>query len=79
LRELEFACDNFYLVSDVLPFNSLLQMHAFLIELVENFVFTLPPGGIDIQRVPALLMIPMVRGKMHEGTQMPLCVSLVDE
>jgi hypothetical protein len=54
-------------------------MHSFLIELIENFEFTLPPGGIDIQRVPAFQMLPMVRGKLDEGSQMPLCVSLVEE
>jgi hypothetical protein len=67
------------LVSDVLSFNSVLEMHSFLIELIENFEFTLPPGGIDIQRVPAFQMLPMVRGKLDEGSQMPLCVSLVEE
>jgi hypothetical protein len=49
-------------------------MQALLTELIENFEFVSP--GLEIQRLPAGLMVPMVRGKMSEGTQMPLQVSL---
>lgn len=47
-----------------------------LMELVEKFEFRLVEG-VDIMRVPAGAMIPMVRGRMHEGSQMPLHISTV--
>lgn len=50
-------------------------MQAILTELIENFEF-ISPSGVEIQRLPAGLMVPMVKGKMSEGTQMPLRVSL---
>jgi hypothetical protein len=54
---------------------SLLEMQAILVELIENFEFH-EDEKATIQRVPSGLMIPMVNGRMHEGTQLPLKVSL---
>lgn len=52
-------------------------MQAILTELIETFEFAKPKQGLDIMRVPAGIMVPMIRGKMHEGVQMPLQVSVV--
>jgi hypothetical protein len=64
--------------TDFSSFNSILQIHTLLIELIQNFQFD-RPSGVEIQRVPAGMMVSMVRGKIHEGSQMPLSVSLVEE
>ena len=53
-----------------------MEMQAILVELIEKFEFQ-PVEGVDIMRVPAGAMIPMVRGKMQEGSQMPLYISAV--
>lgn len=47
-----------------------------LVELVENFEYRFPEGA-EIVRLNAGLMAPMVEGKMHEGVQMPLEVSVI--
>ncbi|OJA10246.1 hypothetical protein AZE42_07830, partial [Rhizopogon vesiculosus] len=51
--------------------NLVLQMQAFLVELIENFEYRLPEG-VDIVPLHAGFMIPMIAGKVHEGIQMPL-------
>lgn len=51
-------------------------MQAVLVELVENFEYRFPEGA-EIVRLNAGLMAPMVEGKMHEGVQMPLEVSVI--
>ncbi|KAJ8509305.1 hypothetical protein ONZ45_g8509 [Pleurotus djamor] len=50
---------------------ALLELQALLIELIENFEFRMPKD-VEILRMPAGVMVPMVKGRMHEGTQMPL-------
>ncbi|KAI0715284.1 cytochrome P450 [Earliella scabrosa] len=55
---------------------SLIEMQVLVSELVERFEFSLPKDDVyEIQRVPAGLMIPLVRGKWHLGSIIPLCVS----
>jgi len=55
---------------------AVLEMQAVLVELVENFEYRFPEG-VEIIRLNAGLMAPMVEGKMHEGVQMPLHVSVI--
>lgn len=57
--------------------DSLIELQAILVEMIENFEFSLPKG-VEILRLPAGIMIPMVKGRMHEGTQMPLNLTLVE-
>lgn len=57
---------------------SVLEAQSLLATLIETFEFSIPEDQPEIQRVPAGLMVPMVRGRMHGGTQMPLRVTLVD-
>ncbi|KAG2147652.1 cytochrome P450 [Suillus clintonianus] len=54
----------------------LLEMQAVLVELVENFEYQFPEG-VEVIRLNAGLMAPMIEGKMHEGIQMPLEVTLI--
>lgn len=55
---------------------AVLEMQAVLVELVENFEYRFPKD-VEIIRLNAGLMTPMVEGKMHEGIQMPLEVSVI--
>jgi len=56
---------------------SLFEMQALVASLVERFVFELPLNKPEIQRVPAGIMGPMIRGQMNKGFQMPLRVRSV--
>ncbi|KAF8520692.1 cytochrome P450 [Gautieria morchelliformis] len=56
---------------------SLLEMQAILIEMVENFEFSPPPGDIQIKRGYAAIVQPMVKGQESRGTQLPLTVTAV--
>lgn len=53
-----------------------MEMQAVIVPLVESFEFSIPPGGLDIQAIPAgsSPVSPMIRGRLHEGIQMPLHV-----
>ncbi|KAI0800950.1 cytochrome P450 [Fomes fomentarius] len=55
---------------------SLIEMQALAAELLERFEFGLPEEKYDIMRVPAGIMIPLVRDKMNLGIAMPLRVSV---
>ncbi|KAG2067610.1 cytochrome P450 [Suillus decipiens] len=55
---------------------AVLEIQAVLVELFENFEFRFPEG-VEIVRLNAGLMTPMVKGKLHEGIQMPLEVSVI--
>ena len=51
-------------------------MQALAAELLERFEFNLTKEEYDIMRIPAGLMIPLVRDKLELGSVMPLRVSL---
>ena len=51
-------------------------MQALATELLERFEFGLPEEKYDIMRIPAGIMIPLVRDKMELGIAMPLRVSV---
>jgi hypothetical protein len=53
-------------------FLSVQELQSLLVELMENFEFSLPDGGIDVMRVPVGTMIPILRDEMAKGAQMPL-------
>ncbi|KAG2756654.1 cytochrome P450 [Suillus brevipes Sb2] len=55
---------------------ALLETQAVLVELVENFEYRFPEG-VEVIRLNAGLMAPMIEGKMDEGLQMPLEVSVI--
>ncbi|KAG9217624.1 hypothetical protein CCMSSC00406_0010165 [Pleurotus cornucopiae] len=56
---------------------AVIELQALLVEVMEEFEFSVPEG-VEILRLPAGFMVPVVKGKMGEGTQMPLLVSLVE-
>ncbi|KIK54223.1 hypothetical protein GYMLUDRAFT_177634 [Collybiopsis luxurians FD-317 M1] len=55
-----------------------LELQVMLFGFLESFEFLLPPHGLDMQRVPSILMMPMIRGRPELGTQMPLYVKQRD-
>ncbi|TBU30182.1 cytochrome P450 [Dichomitus squalens] len=56
---------------------SLIEMQAFLAELLDNFQFDLPAEKVEIQRALAgIVMFPMVKGKESLGGAMPMRISL---
>ena len=52
-------------------------MQAILVELIENFEFSIPASNPQIRRLPAGLMAPLVVGDEMKGPQMPLHVKVV--
>nr|VWO99059.1 Cytochrome P450 monooxygenase AKT7 (EC (AK-toxin biosynthesis protein 7) [Ganoderma boninense] len=57
---------------------ALIEMQAFLGDLVETFQFHLPTEKVEIQCAPAgIEMVPIVRGKPELGSALPLRISLV--
>jgi len=53
---------------------SILELQSTLSGLIEHFEFS-PPPGIEIQGAPAGSMIPVIRGRALEGTQLPLVIT----
>ncbi|KAJ3559576.1 hypothetical protein NM688_g255 [Phlebia brevispora] len=58
---------------------SVIESLTLLVELIENFHFSLPSVKAEIARMPTGLMTPMVRDNLREGVFMPLHVSVVHE
>ncbi|KAK7015166.1 hypothetical protein VNI00_019176 [Paramarasmius palmivorus] len=56
---------------------AILELQAAISSLIENFEFIAPPG-VEIVRIPTGIMAPAVRGKLHEGFQMPIQVKIRD-
>ncbi|KAJ4468368.1 cytochrome P450 [Lentinula edodes] len=54
---------------------AVLEMQAFLVELIKNFEFSATPALEGIRREPALLMTPSIEGELDKGSQMPLKVA----
>ncbi|KAJ4470221.1 cytochrome P450, partial [Lentinula aciculospora] len=54
---------------------AVMELQVILFELIESFEFSLPSDGLDIQRIPSVLMVPMIRGKPELGVQLPLQVN----
>ncbi|KAJ3758781.1 cytochrome P450 [Lentinula raphanica] len=55
---------------------ALLELQAFLVELIRNFEFTTTPALDGIRRESAFLMAPTLEGEVEKGSQMPLKVSI---
>ncbi|KAI0829070.1 PAH-inducible cytochrome P450 monooxygenase PC-PAH 1 [Trametes gibbosa] len=55
---------------------SIIEMQAILVELIEQFEFTIPEDKPTIISFPAGLVAPLVAEDMQAGPQMPLAVSI---
>jgi len=56
---------------------AVLEMQAILIELVENFEFSPPPGNVEIIGGAAGVMVPMVKGSAERRAILPLTIKAV--
>ncbi|EMD38955.1 hypothetical protein CERSUDRAFT_72211 [Gelatoporia subvermispora B] len=57
---------------------SVMESQALIAEILEKFAFALPPNPPEIQRLPAGVMAPGIRGMAEMGIQMPLQISIVE-
>ncbi|KDQ64165.1 hypothetical protein JAAARDRAFT_201556 [Jaapia argillacea MUCL 33604] len=55
---------------------AMVEMETFLLNLVNNFEFSLTDESKRVTRQSALVMVPMVEGKLDEGAQLPLKVTI---
>jgi hypothetical protein len=54
---------------------SVLEMHAFLVGLMNNFEFTLSVPHEKVRREPCLLMAPTIEGEIEKGIQLPFVIT----
>ncbi|KAI3616177.1 cytochrome p450 [Moniliophthora roreri] len=54
--------------------NLIVEIQTVIVGLLERLEFSLPEGGLDMQRPPGLVMHPIVKGKEEEGPHLPLVV-----
>ena len=59
--------------------DSVLEIQAFLLELVGKFEFTMTDKTERVRRQLAGVMIPMVEGELDRGIQLPLAISLAPQ
>ncbi|KAI3614092.1 cytochrome p450 [Moniliophthora roreri] len=55
---------------------AVLEMQAFLMELIDNFEFSLAPESHKIRRESCLIMQPTIEGELEKGCQLPLQVRI---
>ncbi len=53
---------------------SVLELHAFIAEVVNNFEFLLTQESGRIRREACAIMTPTVKGEVEKGSQLPLRV-----
>ncbi|RDB25056.1 Leukotriene-B4 omega-hydroxylase 3 [Hypsizygus marmoreus] len=53
---------------------AVVELQAFLVELVGGFEFSLTPDAMRIRRESALVMVPTIEGQVEKGAQLPLRV-----
>lgn len=54
---------------------SVIELQAFIVELLSNFEFTATPKIDKIRREAALVMVPTIEGELEKGSQLPLRVT----
>lgn len=54
-----------------------IETQAIVCELLENLRFSPPKEAIEIIGTAGGPMVPVIKGKMHLGPQMPLVVSVI--
>ena len=53
---------------------SVIELQAFVVELLSNFEFSAAPKTEKIRREAALVMVPTIEGEVKNGSQLPLRV-----
>ncbi|KAJ3817458.1 cytochrome P450 [Lentinula raphanica] len=54
---------------------AVIEMQAFIVELLSNFEFSATPQIDKIRREAALVMVPTIEGEVEKGSQLPLRVT----
>ncbi|KAF9450103.1 cytochrome P450 [Macrolepiota fuliginosa MF-IS2] len=55
---------------------AVIELQAFLVELISNFEFSLTPEAHKLRREACFVMIPTIEGQLEKGCQLPLKVTL---
>ncbi|TFK96159.1 cytochrome P450 [Pterulicium gracile] len=56
----------------------LIELQVLMFQLISRFEFAPPPEKYDVMRAAAGLMVPIIRGKMEMGVNMPLSVTPIN-
>ena len=56
-------------------FNSVVELHTFLVTLMRQFDFSLPESGLEVKWLK--MGTPVVVGEEHKGPQLPLKVTVL--
>ncbi|KAF8499477.1 cytochrome P450 [Hysterangium stoloniferum] len=54
---------------------AILEMQSVMIEILENFELSPPPGNVEILRVATGFMAPIIRTRLESGLSMPISLS----
>ncbi|KAF8510878.1 hypothetical protein BU17DRAFT_69864 [Hysterangium stoloniferum] len=57
--------------------SSVIEMQAVLIELLDNFEFSPPPGDVKILRAAGGIVSPMVEGSTDKHSKLPVTVTSI--
>ena len=63
-------------VALIIKIHSVLELHAFITEAVNNFEFSLTKESERIRREACTIMTPTVKGQVDKGSQLPLRVTM---
>ncbi|KIK60899.1 hypothetical protein GYMLUDRAFT_244052 [Collybiopsis luxurians FD-317 M1] len=58
---------------------SVIELQAFIVELLSNFEFSKTPKIDKIRREAAVAMVPTVEGEIEQGCQLPLRVAFAQK
>ncbi|SJL11721.1 uncharacterized protein ARMOST_15129 [Armillaria ostoyae] len=59
---------------------AIMEFQTIIARLIQNFEFSLPEGGIELQQFPGTpAVVPVVKGKVHLGAQIPLRVKVLHQ
>lgn len=54
----------------------MLELQALLVELVNNFEFSMTPDAEKVRREACTVMAPTIEGQVEKGTQLPLRIKI---
>lgn len=57
----------------------MIELQAFLVELVGEFEFLPTPESQKIRREAALVMVPTIEGQVEKGAQLPLRIRVASK
>jgi hypothetical protein len=57
------------------PFDRMVELQVFLVELIEKFKFAPTEDIVRVQRLAGLVMTPTLEGEKQKSSQLPLLIS----